>query len=207
MSERSNELLSFSGCKSLLRGEGGGGKRCFFPAFFFLHHFPVFPLFRFHARALPVKRKKRKKKKSFLLLRSLTDAFPLPFGCSFFPRHSFSPARQCKERVMGLGGERGGKIPFLLVFFGCHDMGKRQTCVKFSAPSKASLSPSFLSHILTTGEEPIFLKKKSGKFINWETERMTLAPRLQGPVFWGRERIPCQESIFFCTYFLSPKGR
>ena len=133
MSERSNELLSFSGCKSLLRGEGGGGKRCFFPAFFFLHHFPVFPLFRFHARALPVKRKKKKKKKSFLLLRSLTDAFPLPLGCSFsfLSTTLLFPRTTMQRKGNGSGGERGGKDLFSLSFLGVTIWGKDRRASNF----------------------------------------------------------------------------
>ena len=164
--------------------------------------------------SFPISRACRTRKTKEKKEEEIFSAFKVSYGCIsaaiwvflFFPRHCFSPARQCKERAMGLGGKRGEKRPFLLVFFWVSRYGEK-TDVRKIFRAFEGLSPSFLSHILPTGVEPFFLKKKSGKFINWETERMTLAPRLQGPVFWGRERIPRQESIFSCTYFLSPKGR
>ncbi len=156
------------------------------------------------SRACLTRKTKEKKEEEIF------SAVKVSYGCIsaaiwvflFFPRHCFSPARQCKERVMGLGGERD---LFSLSFLGVTIWGKDRRASNF--PRLRRPFPIIPFPYFNDRRRTHFFKKKSGKFINWETECMTLAPCLQGPVFWGRERIPRQESIFSCTYFLSPKGR
>lgn len=127
MSERSNEFLSFSGCKSLLRGEGGREKVLFIrllpTPFSRVSSFPI-------SRACLTRKTKEKKEEEIF------SAFKVSYGCIsaaiwvflFFPRHCFSPARQCKERVMGLGGERD---LFSLSFLGVTIWGKDRRASNF----------------------------------------------------------------------------
>ncbi len=161
--------------------------------------------------SFPISRACRTRKTKEKKEEEIFSAFKVSYGCIsaaiwvflFFPRHCFSPARQCKERAMGLGGKRGEKRPFLLVFFWVSRYGEK-TDVRKIFRAFEGLSPSFLSHILPTGVEPFFLKKKSGKFINWETECMTLAPLSAGACFLGKGNDSSSGKYLFLHIFLSP---